>query len=269
MDKSLLTAILFCTGTALAAWAPSSLDAQRQNEAAEPRRDYVLSVDGNSVVVRPGEELQLKGEFKDPRVRLDVGPVRHFAYGGIAFDYPASFVWEADIVDSFMKTWTMDGADISIMVFRTEFEFTAEEFTESLAEEFDEIEQEQIVRRFGESEFAGEQVITVIAGSTLIYEALQVPVEEGSTLLVIMDSSEGSSHSSEYAEAVGMMRETFRLVGNVDAEEVAKLEEQIAEVREQIEVFKVTYTDEQPMMKELYAELARLEAELQAARSGD
>ena len=59
-----------------------------------------------------------------------------------------------------------------------------------------------------------------------------------------------------------------RLADGVDFEKIAALEEQTAEVREQIEVFKVTYTDDQPMMKELYAQLAQLEAALEAARAG-
>lgn len=238
------------------------------DETIEPPRDYILSIDGDSFVVRPGVELKIERDFKQPTVRLDVGPVRHFSYGGLMFDYPAAFVWEADAYDAAMKTWTLDGADISMMIFRTTFDFGADEFADSLEVEFDEIEREEITRKIGAFELMGTQVTTEIAGSVLIYEVLEAPVELGGALLVIMDSTDGGGHTSEYLQAIALLKKSFRLAGEVDANKVAKLESQIAEVRKQIDVFKVTYTDDQPMMKELYAKLERLQTELDRVRSG-
>lgn len=268
MEKPFLTATLFCVGSALAALTPSFATGSPQDEAAEPLRDYILSIDGDSFVVRPGVELKIDREFKSPTVQLDVGPVRHFAYGDLAFDYPAAFVWEADAFDPSMRIWTMDGADISMMVFRTSFGFSAAEYADSLEEEFDEIKREEISHKMGSFELHGTQVTTEIAGSTMIYEVLEAPVQVGGALLVIMDATDHGLHTAEYKETMALLKQSFRPAGAVDTEKVAALEAQIAELREQIEVFKVTYTDEQPMMKELYAELAQLEAALKAARAG-
>jgi hypothetical protein len=266
MEKPFLTATLFCISSALTAFAPSFAGDSTQDEVAEPPRDYILSINGDSFVVRPGVELKIERDFKQPTLRLDVGALRHFAYGDLLFDYPAAFVWEADAFDSAMKTWTMDGADISMMIFRTSFEFSADEFADSLEGEFDEIEREEIERSLGSYALSGTQVTTEIAGSTLIYEVLEAPVELGSALIVVMDSTDDGRHTSEYKQAMDLLQQTFRIAGGVDNEQIAELEAKIAAVREQIEVFKVTYTDDQPMMKELYAELAQLEAALEAAR---
>jgi hypothetical protein len=114
----------------------------------------------------------------------------------------------------------------------------------------------------------GTQVTTEIAGSTLVYEVLEAPVEVGGALLVIMDSTDDGVHTREYSEAMALLKSSLRLAGSVDSEEIKRLEARIAEVREQIEIFKVTYTDDQPMMKELYAELETLELALKAARAG-
>ena len=267
MSKSVLAAALFCVGTVVPlVW--SSASHAPADESAEPHRDYILSIDGDSFVVRPGVELKINREFKSPTVQLDVGPVRHFAYGDLAFDYPAAFVWEADAFDPSMRIWTMDGADISMMVFRTSFGFSADEFADSLETEFEDLERERISHSFGSSELSGTQVTTEIAGSILVYEILEAPVEVGGALLVIMDATDDGLHTSEYGEAMTLLKQSFRLAGAVDSKKVAALEAQIAELQEQIEVFKVTYTDEQPMMKELYAELAQLEAALKAARAG-
>jgi len=268
MEKPFLTATLFCVGAALTAFAPSFAGGSPQDEAAEPPRDYILSIDGDSFVVRPGVELKIEREFKSPTVRLDVGPIRYFAYGDLVFDYPAAFVWEADAFDAAMRTWTMDGADISMMVFRSSFGFSAEEFADSLEEEFDDVEREEISQSLGEMRLSGTMVTTEIASSILVYEILEVPVQVGGALLVIMDSTDNGAHTREYSETLALLKQSFRLADGVDFEKIAALEEQTAEVREQIEVFKVTYTDDQPMMKELYAQLAQLEAALEAARAG-
>jgi hypothetical protein len=267
MSKSVLAAALFCVGAVVPVlW--SSTAQEPSDEAAEPPRDYILSIDGDSFVVRPGVDLKIERDFKNPTVRLDVGPIRHFAYGDLAFDYPAAFVWEADAFDTAMRTWTMDGASISMMVFRTSFGFSAEEFADSLAKEFDVIEREGITRGLGGMDLPGTQVTTEIAGSTLVYEVLEAPVEVGGALLVIMDSTDDGVHTREYSEAMALLKSSLRLAGSVDSEEIKRLEARIAEVREQIEIFKVTYTDDQPMMKELYAELETLELALKAARAG-
>jgi len=162
----------------------------------------------------------------------------------------------------------MDGADISMMVFRSSFGFSAEEFADSLEEEFDDVEREEISQSLGEMRLSGTMVTTEIASSILVYEILEVPVQVGGALLVIMDSTDNGAHTREYSETLALLKQSFRLADGVDFEKIAALEEQTAEVREQIEVFKVTYTDDQPMMKELYAQLAQLEAALEAARAG-
>lgn len=268
MSKSILAAALFCVGSVVPlVWSNAAQDPA--DESAEPQRDYILSINGDSFVLRPGVDLKIERDFKQPTVRLDVGPIRHFAYGDLVFDYPAAFVWEADAFDPSMRMWTMDGADVSMMVFRTSFGFSAAEYADSLEEEFDEIEREEIRRKLGSFELSGTQVTTEIAGSTLIYEVLEAPVEVGGALLVIMDATDHGLHTTEYGKAMALLKQTFRPAGAVGAEKITALEAQIAELREQIEVFKVTYTDEQPMMKELYAKLAQLEAALEAARAGD
>jgi hypothetical protein len=267
MSKSVLAAALFCVGTVVpVVW--SNAGQAPQDEAVEPRRDYILSMNGDSFVIRPGVELKIDRDFKQPTVRLDVGPIRHFSYGGMAFEYPAAFVWEADVFDASMKTWTMDGADISMMVFRTSFGFSAEEFADSLEEEFPDLEREEISRSLGSFQLSGTQLTTQIASSTLIYEVLEAPVKVGGALIVIMDATDGGAHTSEHGEAMALLEQTFRLAGGLDIEKIAALEAQIADLREQIEVFKVTYADDQPMMKELYSSLERIEAELKRARAG-
>lgn len=267
MSKSVLTALFLGAGVVGAsAWTGPSIDS-RGNENAEPQRAYTLLVDGQEVALQPGAEVQLEGKFENPKLKLELGSTRHFKYGGIAFDYPANFVWEADVSDPSFRMWTMDGASVSLMVFRTSFGFSAEEFVDSLAEEFDSMETQPLIQKLGALELSGEAVTTQIAGSMLTYDVFEVPSEVGSTLLILMDSTEDGLHTAEYQLTLRSLRESLRRRGGVDPAQVREIETQIQDVRQQIEVFEVTYTDDQPILQELHAKLAKLEAQLAQAQA--
>ena len=266
MSKSVLTALAISAGALGAQAWPGPLSTQDLDR--EPERAYTLILDGKEVALQPGQEVRIEGKFENPSARLELGATRHFAYAGIGFDYPAEFVWEPDVADPAIRMWTMDGSDITLMVFRFSFGFSAEEYADSLGEELDEVSADPIQRKLGGQALAGVGVRAEVAGSVLLYEVLEVPSQVGSTLLVVMDATEAGMHTAEYQRTMELLATSFRVGGPVNAERLLQLEEEIADVRQQIEVFEVTYTDEQPILKELRDRLAKLEAELERARAG-
>lgn len=268
MSKSVLAALFLSAGVVGASvWSGPSID-PRSDENAEPERAYTLQVDGQQVALQPGVEVQLEGRFENPTVKLVLGSTRNFRYGGVSFDYPANFVWEADVSDPSFRMWTMDGADVSLMVFRTSFGFSAEEFVDSLAEEFDSFESNPISQELGALKLQGQAVTTEVAQSVLTYDVFEVPSEVGSTLLILMDATDDGLHTEEYRRVLRGLATSLRLDGVADPEGARALEAKIADVQEQIEVFEVTYTDDQPILKELRDRLAKLEAELAELRGG-
>ena len=268
MSKSVLAALFLSAGVVGASvWSGPLID-PRSDENAEPERAFTLMVDGQEVALQPGIEVHLEGKFENPTVKLELGATRHFRYGGISFEYPASFVWEADVSNPSFRMWTMDGASVSLMVFRTSFGFSAEEFVDSLADEFDSFESMPISQELGKLKLQGETVTTEVAQSVLTYDVFEVPSEVGSTLLILMDATDDGVHTEEYRGVMRGLWSSLRLVGEIDAERMRELEAEIADVQGQIEVFEVTYTDDQPILKDLRDRLARLEAELAALRGG-
>ena len=266
MSKSVLAALFLSAGVVGASvWSGPSID-PRSDEHAEPERAYTLMVDGQEVALQPGVEVQVQGKFENPTVKLELGATRHFRYGGIAFDYPAGFVWEADVADPSFRMWTMDGASVSLMVFRTSFGYSVEEFVESLAEEFDSFESMPIQQELGTLELQGETVTAEIAQSVLTYDVFEIPSEVGSTLLILMGSTDDGVHTEEYRGVMRGLWSSLRLGAEADPARIRELEAEIADVQEQIEVFEVTYTDDQPILKDLRDRLAKLEAELAALR---
>ena len=268
MSKSVLAALFLSAGVVGASvWSDPSFD-PRSDENAEPERAYTLLIDGQEVALQPGVEFQLEGKFENPTMKLELGSTRHFRYGGISFEYPANFVWEADVSDPSFRMWTMDGADVTLMVLRTSFGFTADEFVESLADEFDSFESDPITQELGSLTLQGQAVTTEVAQSVLTYDVFEVPSEVGSTLLILMDATDDGLHTEEYRRVLRGLATSLRLDGGGDPERVRALEAEIADVQAQIEVFEVTYTDDQPILKELRERLAKLEAELAELRGG-
>ena len=268
MSKSVLVALFLSAGVVGASvWPGASVD-PRDDESAEPKRAYALRVNGQQVVLQPGVEVQLEGSFENPIVKLALGSTRNFRYGGISFDYPADFTWEADVSDPSFRIWTMDGADVSLMVFRTSFGFSAEEFVDSLAREFDPFESNPISQGLGALDLQGRAVTIEVAQSVLTYDVFEVPSDAGSTLLILMDVTDDGRRTEEFRRVLSELGTSLRLNRGANPERVRALEAEIADVKNQIEVFEVTYTDDQPILKELRDRLAKLEVELAELRGG-
>jgi hypothetical protein len=265
----LLPAVLFCVGGVGAAWAAFEARDRRADEAAEPERSYTLHLNDQAIELQPGQTLRVAGEFENPELRLDVGPTRHFRYGQMAFDYPANFVWEADLSDPSLKMWTMDGADLSLMVFRSSFGYVSQEFAESVADQFEDPEFTDIEHVFGGETITGTRLEVEIAGTLLIYEAYDVPVDVGGAILIVMDATDTGLHTEEYATTMELLSETLRFGDQLVSAREQELLEEIADVRQQIEVFEVTYTDDQPILKELRERLTKLEAALAELRADE
>jgi hypothetical protein len=84
-------------------------------QTAEPPQRFTLLVNGQPQIVRTDQEFSLNvtGETK---LKLTVDPNRSFEYGGLQFDYPSSFAFEAEILSD-SATWSLDGSTVVLMIF--------------------------------------------------------------------------------------------------------------------------------------------------------
>ena len=147
------------------------------DETIEPPLKLTLEVDGKPFPIELGREQKLTGDFRNPTVVLRAAPTREFTYGGIAFDYPSNFSWEAEIQNEAYKSWTLSGNDSKILYFSFGDEVTPDVFASALAQQYGE-EKTKITdfsRTFGKQKFAGKRVIANIAGITLVQDVLIVP----------------------------------------------------------------------------------------------
>ena len=68
------------------------------DDKQEPPLKYTLEIDEQDHELVLGKPVKIKGVNKNPTLVLRAASIRTFIYGDTEFQYPASFIWEAEIV---------------------------------------------------------------------------------------------------------------------------------------------------------------------------
>ena len=161
-----------------------------EDETNEPPLELTLFVNGKPYPVALGREQKLSGEFKNPTVVVHAAKTRRFSYGGLSFEYPAAFTWEAEIESSAYRSWTISGNDTKIMYFVLNAEFTPESFTKALVAQFGAANTTitPVTRTLGKSILKGKRVVSNIGGIEVVQDAFSIPAPANQwRLLVLQD----------------------------------------------------------------------------------
>lgn len=182
------------------------------DEKTEPPRLFTLVIDGREVMLELDREITLDQTLSHPRIMLRAGVTRHFDQGGIAFDYPATFGWEADVQDNDYKCWTLSGNDFKIMVFDTVSELNAEMQTRSMLKLYSTGKEQprEITHTFKGRIYTGKRVPLSSKSIAFYQEALDIPVKKRHCLLVFQDfPPDNKAFSAESEMVLKLLRETF------------------------------------------------------------
>jgi len=184
-----------------------------EDESQEPSLTYTLDINGEQHEILLDQAFQIQGTFTDPQIVLMASPVRHFTYGGLAFQYPASFTWEAGIEADNDKQWTLSGNDFKIMYFILPDVLSAESFAQSMVNQFG-IGNTQIgetERMLGDHSYQGKSLIVTFVGTRLNMEIFSMPAENGSRLLIFQDSPpDNGAVSEEGAKALDLLSKSYK-----------------------------------------------------------
>ncbi len=160
------------------------------DETKEPPLKLTLFVNGKPFPVEFGREQKLAGEFKNPTIVLRAAATRRFSYGGISFEYPANFTWEADIEGKDYRCWTISGNDSKIMYFVLRSEFTPELYATSMVKQFGAKNTtiRPVSRKLGKTSLKGKRVAAIIAETEIVQDAFTIPAPANQwRLLVLQD----------------------------------------------------------------------------------
>jgi hypothetical protein len=183
------------------------------DDSQQPPLKYTLVIDGQQHALVLEQPLQIQGSFKNPTIALEASSVRTFTYGGISFQYPAAFSWEAEIEAGNEKTWTLSGNDFTIMYFIQPQPNSADAYAQAMAKQFGKGTTRigDTERTLGGRKYPGKLLFVKLAGTALTLEVYALPAKTGSRLLVLQDSPpDNQAVSNEGEKALAMLAKTFQ-----------------------------------------------------------
>ena len=186
------------------------------DESVEPPIRFVVEIDGKrSPSLVAGESVEIEGEFRNPKIRVLPEPVRRFAYGGISFNYPHNFSFEADLESEFVKIWTLSGANVSVMVMASRYELTALSFLDGVIDELGpdnaEIAEEKVELKLGKHVLSGNRLKSELLSTKTLMDAYEVPSSKGHCLIVFQRTGDERQSVDEMQRLIRGVNQSFAI----------------------------------------------------------
>ena len=215
--------------------AAAAVVAGRQDPELPPPLRLTVTVGGVAHQLVDGVEQVVDVAGAPTKLRVDVAPLRRFAAGGVAFDFPRDMAFEFE--DSgVLQMWTLEGSDLTVMVQRFKLG-TADEFVADtlwqMAANFAEVlndepqKPEPCVVVAGGVERAGQRLRFTIAEQPLTNTAFGIDLGKGKGCVMVMlqDScGEDGAPSAEHEAFLALLATSFAVTAPVKAPAGAKPE---------------------------------------------
>jgi hypothetical protein len=181
------------------------------DETIEPPAKYRLEVEGKSYPAVEGEAVKITGTLTNPTVKIVAEPYREFGYGGVSFQYPRAFTFEADVKDKDYKSWILSGNDFKIMYFLLNEKTTPDEYADEMIKQFG---AKNATKSAMKSDLLGgnrdgARIDVTLAGHKMTMDILCVPFAGGTRVVVLQDSPKGAQASPEAKEALPVLKKTW------------------------------------------------------------
>lgn len=199
------------------AMAFQETSADKHDEQAEPLQRFTVVIGDRKITVAQGETIQLEGNFSNPQLKIVPHSHRTFQAQGVTFDYPTSFVFEADLTDPTAKSWIFSGNDFLIMYFALQGDVTPEAYVQDMIAEFG-TDNAKVINpnatiKLGDHEISGQSMIVSVASHRMQMDVYRIPTPNGNTrLLVFQDSiDENNSRTNEGRSTLRTLQSTFQV----------------------------------------------------------
>lgn len=189
------------------------------DDSVEPSRTFYLEMAGAKHKLLLNQAVKIAGTHTNPTVILKASPIRTFPYGGISFNYPAHFSWEADLSGPQEKLWTLSGNSTTLMMFILPTTPTVDEYAQAMAHQFgvDTALIRDITRKLGAKTYGGKRLMVSMAGAFLAMEIFTLPAKTGSRIMVFQDTTlDGKALSPEAKEVFNILAASFKDTASAD-----------------------------------------------------
>ena len=219
-SPSLFLLLAACAAPADAAPAPAPAVAAAPvlDPTQPPPLRLQVTIDGVKLDVVDGVEAVADVGGRARPVRVDVAPLRRFAAGDVAFDFPRDMAFEHED-EGVLQIWTLEGSSITVMVHRFlvgEADDFIDNTLSSMAEGFAAVSDEAPAKpepckvMAGGVERSGQRIAFAIAGNDMVTTAFALDVGKGCVLVMVQDMpGEDGEPSAECARFLGLLAQSF------------------------------------------------------------
>jgi hypothetical protein len=192
----------------------------KASEDQEPPLGYTLQIGQEKVALEPGREVQVKGNFENPKLILVPDEERQFEAAGVQFRYPAYFTFEANSTTEGIRIWTLSGKQQVLMVqAMAGVKLSAQDMADALKTQYGKgAKTAPVGWKIGGRKYEAVRVSVNLAGVKLLQHVLALPTKNGSRFLILQDSTEDDPAPDTEKELVTeLLNKTLTLTDPPDA----------------------------------------------------
>lgn len=175
---------------------------QTNNESPELETISIFEVQvgSNKYIVEEGNELNIDGKLKNPKISIKLLEIKKFNVESISFEYPSNFSFEVDKSEGY-KNWALDGNDYVVMIFDIDGESQVKDFIDSMIDQFGENKciTKEIETKLGEKILSGIQLYVELVGEKITIDFYQYSTSENNSKYISFQDTldENSKPSKE------------------------------------------------------------------------
>jgi len=181
-----------------------------ETQKLETKSIFEVKVNSKAYILEEGKELDIDGEFKNPRISIKLADFKKFNAANLSFQYPSNFSFEVEKSIGY-KSWTLDGNDYVIMIFDVDGQTEVKDFIDNMIPEFGEenCKTKLIESRLGEKILSGIQLYVELAGQELTIDFYKYSSSDhNSKYIAFQDALEANGASTNEA------LKTFKMIND-------------------------------------------------------
>ena len=179
----------------------------------ETKSVFEVQVNSKKYTVEEGNELEIDGELKNPKITIKILDKKKFNAGNLQFQYPSNFSFEVEKSEGY-SSWTLDGNDYVVMIFDLDEITGIESFTDGMISSFGEenCRTKKIKTKLGDKTLSGIQLFVELVGQKLTIDLYEYSTSENNSKYIVFQDilEEDGTSTIEGVNAFKMISETIQ-----------------------------------------------------------